>query len=240
MESTFGDAAGAAGGSGRSAPSSFPFRFANRNTARERPPLSNFAQHLASALPVIESVNNNPLQILQTLDRHLSRSFDLYVYGRSAIALGFPASSERYQSTMDVDAILPGRDLQVIEANEDFWRAQVRTNEELGSTGLYFTHLFEDRQVILTADWFDKVVAMPVTGLQRLRLFRPSTEDLVLTKMMRIDPEDREDIGFLLSQGDLSKEALQLALAAAVVPNVKEIREAFVKNREWLRTQHGV
>lgn len=48
---------------------------------------------------------NNPLHILRTLDRHLAGSFDLSVYGRSALALGYAESAERFQATMDVDLV---------------------------------------------------------------------------------------------------------------------------------------
>jgi hypothetical protein len=53
----------------------------------------------------------NPLRILQTLDRHLHQPFDLYVYGRSALALGYRESLPVFHATMDVDAILPARDI---------------------------------------------------------------------------------------------------------------------------------
>ncbi len=183
---------------------------------------------------------NNPLHILRTLDRHLAGSFDLYVYGRSALALGYGESAVRFQSTMDVDAILPSRDLQAIESNDDFWLAQIKTNEELGDTGLYFTHLFEDRQVILTPDWLDRVVPLPIEGLVKLRLYRPSTVDLILTKMMRVDPDDQNDIRFLMTQPDYSAGAMQSVLFRAVVPHIEEIQEAFSQNRAWLSKQIGI
>jgi len=182
-------------------------------------------------------MTSNPLRILQTLDRHLHQPFDLYVYGRSALALGYPGAPAAMHGTMDVDAILPARDILAIEANDDFWRAQEIANTELGDSGLYFTHLFEDRQVILTPDWLARVVKLPVLTLNYLRLYRPATEDLILTKMMRVDPQDREDITFLIGQTDLSKERLREALDAAVIPEVSEIKEAFERNKTWLIPQ---
>ena len=181
------------------------------------------------------ALTNNPLRILQTLDRHLCSPFDLYVYGRSALALGFLESPARFQATMDVDAILPSRDVRALELNEDFWNAQQKTNEDLGESGLYFTHLFEDQQVILTPDWLDHVVTLGGFGFTKLRLFRPSTVDLVLTKMMRIDPEDREDIRFLVAQPDCRPDELRAALVRAKIPPVAEIGDAFRSNRLWLK-----
>jgi len=120
-------------------------------------------------------------------------------------------------------------------ANEDSGPAQERVNEELGETGLYFTHLFEDRQVILTPDWVEHTVPVAGGAFQYLQLQRPSTVDLILTKMMRVDPEDRADLEFLLRQCDVTPVAVRAALARAVVPNVAEIAEAFAANCTWLR-----
>jgi hypothetical protein len=180
-------------------------------------------------------VINNPLHILRKLDGHLRAPFDLYVYGRAALALGFVDAPARFQATMDVDAILPTKDILALEQNLDFWDAQRVTNEEMADSGLFFTHLFEDRQVILTPDWLDQVVALTGFDFARLRLFRPSTVDLVLTKMMRVDPEDRDDIRFLVAQEDCERNALNAALDRAVVPLVAEIQEAFARNRAWLK-----
>lgn len=138
-----------------------------------------------------DEMKSNPLRILESLDRHLSGPFRLYIYGRSALALGYSAALPEYHATMDVDAILPASEVRAIEANEGFWAAQERVNAELGESGLYFTHLFEDRQVILTPDWLRKTVPISGFGWQHLELSRPSTADLILTKMMRVDPQDR-------------------------------------------------
>jgi hypothetical protein len=178
---------------------------------------------------------NNPLHILLKLDGHLSAPFDLIVYGRAALALGFKDAPARFQATMDVDAILPSKDILGLEQNLGFWEAQRMTNEELADSGLFFTHLFEDRQVILTPDWLVNVVALIGPGFAKLRLYRPSTVDLVLTKMMRIDPEDREDIRFLVAQQDCRSDGLRTALNRAVIPPVAEIQDAFARNRTWLK-----
>ncbi len=179
-------------------------------------------------------MNSHPLLILRTLDRHLTQPFDLYVYGRSALALGFPSAPQAIHTTMDVDAILPTRDLIAIESNDDFWRAQEATNRELDETGLYFTHLFEEKQVVLGASWLTRVIPIPGLSFEKLHLFRPATEDLVLTKMMRVDPQDREDIEFLLQQPDFSPARLSDVLAEVMIPEIPEIHYAFEMNRLWL------
>src|SRR5690606_33860313 len=107
------------------------------------------------------------------------------------------------------------------------------TNEELEPSGLYMTHLFLESQVILSPSWLDHLEPIEMKNLNLLRLFRPSTGDLLLTKMMRVDPQDRQDLRFLCSH--LPHEFdLRGFLATARVPDVEEIREAFDVNSEWL------
>jgi hypothetical protein len=54
---------------------------------------------------------------------------------------------------------------------------------------------------------------------------------VILTKMMRIDPQDFADIRFLLQQERLDSAALQEAFQAANVPDITEIKEAFHHNQ---------
>lgn len=167
---------------------------------------------------------NNPLRILQTLDRHLTAPAEMTLFGRAALALGYPGSPAEFAATHDVDAILP---LSWLAAeNFDFWQAQQRTNAELEPQGLYLTHLFRELEVILTPDWLKDRVRIPCE-FQRLTIFRPSTLDLILTKMARGDDNDLADIRFLLQQEALTAEQLRAAFQRARVPEVPEILELF-------------
>ena len=130
--------------------------------------------------------------------------------------------------TRDVDAILPAAEMAAIEADDQFWRALDRANRELEPSGLYMTHLFVDEQVILLPNWMEAVVPVQIPGLEHLRAHRPSVLDLVLTKMMRRDPQDLADIGFLLRQEHLTEARLTAAFAQARCPDVPEIRDAFL------------
>ncbi len=107
---------------------------------------------------------NNPLRILQALDGYLTSPFELIVYGRSALALGYPNAPDEFAATMDVDAILPSKDLQAIEENDDFWEAQDKVNTQFSDAGLYFTHLFEEKQVILSPQWYTRIVPLTAFG----------------------------------------------------------------------------
>jgi hypothetical protein len=49
---------------------------------------------------------NNPLHILQTLDRHLTAPAEITLFGRAALALGYAGSPATFATTHDIDAIL--------------------------------------------------------------------------------------------------------------------------------------
>ncbi len=174
---------------------------------------------------------SNPHLILAVLDGYLERPTRVILYGRAALALGFPEADASLGATMDVDAILPSVGMAAIEADAQFWTALERCNRELEPRGLYMTHLFPDNQVILTPDWLGRIASIQGGDWRYLRPYRPSVLDLILTKMMREDPQDLADIGFLLQQESINAAMLQAAWAAARVPDIDEIRLAFMANQ---------
>ena len=170
---------------------------------------------------------NNPLFILQTLDRHLDHPVELTLYGRAALALGFPSHEPRHETTRDVDAIIPLAQLHQLRADEQFWGARDAANVDLAGRGLYLTHLFTEADVFLLPDWLDRRVPIP-SDFTHLKLLRPATLDLILTKMMRgADPEDLSDIAFLLKQGPMKDEELRAAFDRVRLPDIQELRDAF-------------
>ncbi len=169
---------------------------------------------------------NNPLRILQTLDRHLTRPAEITLFGRAALALGYEDSPPEFAGSHDVDAILPLPWLAAEDENMDFWQAQVKTNAELQQEGLYITHLFRELEIILTPDWLNRRVRVSLE-LRKLTVFRPSTLDLILTKTARGDENDLTDIRFLLQQERFSVDQLRAAFTLARVPDVPEIQELF-------------
>jgi hypothetical protein len=169
---------------------------------------------------------NNPLHILQTLDRHLTKPAEITIFGRAALALGFPNSPAAFATTHDVDAILPLSWLAAEDENMDFWQAQQKTNAELEPSGLYITHLFRELEIILTPDWLTHRVRVPLE-LRKLTVFRPATLDLILTKMARGDENDLTDIRFLLQQEAIPADHLRAAFTRARVPDVAEVQELF-------------
>jgi len=174
---------------------------------------------------------NRPFKILSTLDSLLHQDIELVIIGRSAIALGYESSYPKHQLTMDVDSVIPNDYISVIESNEDFWQANEKLNELLSDEGLYFTHIFEESQIILRHDWYQYKVGILNDQFKFIQLYRPHTIDLILTKMMRNDPEDMEDISFLLKQ--LHREDifhLEQAIQNARVPQIVEIQELFQRS----------
>ncbi|MCF6311086.1 MAG: DUF6036 family nucleotidyltransferase [Verrucomicrobiales bacterium] len=177
---------------------------------------------------------NNPQKILTTLDGFLQNKMRLILYGRAALVLGYHNTPSEYGATMDVDAILPLMEMPRLEKNDDFWNALEATNAKLEHSGLYLTHLFAEDQVILSKNWLDHLVPIHFPS-SHLYLFRPSTTDLILTKMMRVDPHDRDDIAFLLTQNDANLPTLNKMIENAIVPDIPELHEAFRSNTKWLK-----
>ncbi|MEY4325988.1 MAG: hypothetical protein RIS24_2159 [Verrucomicrobiota bacterium] len=171
---------------------------------------------------------DNATRILCCLDYHLDHEVRLILYGRAAIQLGFPGAPEAVARSLDVDAIIPVGQVETLAADQGFWDAQEAANRELEPSGLYITHLFPSDMVILRADWLDHLVPLEKPATRHLKLFRPATVDLVLTKMMRgADPQDLEDAAFLCRQDRLSRSALESAFDQAVIPDFPEILESF-------------
>ncbi|MCC5848361.1 MAG: hypothetical protein JJU29_09720 [Verrucomicrobia bacterium] len=178
---------------------------------------------------------SNPEKILRELDRHLHGVVDLILYGRGALSLAFP-DYEDWSSTMDIDVIIPTLMVETFDMNSDFWNGLEKTNSTLCDEGLYLTHLFLEEQVILSKDWRNHCKPIRLPGLRNLNLSRPAIEDLILTKMMRIDPQDRADIRKLAVYVPQQKNWADI-FASAIVPDVPEIREAFNHNQEWFRSE---
>jgi len=179
---------------------------------------------------------SNPERILRTLDSHLERETRIILFGRAALNLGFGKAGSRFGQTMDVDAILPSVEMRKIEADDQFWKAIELTNKSLLAEGLYVSHLFADEQVVLTPDWLSKIVPIAAGEFKHLRLFRPSAVDFILTKMMRNDPQDIEDIRFILSQERVGALDLDRAFDAAKPLEVPELQEIFTRMQPVVRT----
>jgi hypothetical protein len=175
---------------------------------------------------------NNPQRILTTLDRHLTRPAEITLFGRAAVALGYPNPPDAFFTTHDVDGILPLNWLQADETGEnvDFWSAIESTNRELEPEGLYLTHLFREFDVILRAQWLQHRVTIPL-DYPKLQVYRTATIDLILTKMARGDRDDLSDIEFLLKQDSISLEQLEAAFADARVPEIPEIQSLFAQSK---------
>ncbi|PYI85466.1 MAG: hypothetical protein DME26_10990 [Verrucomicrobia bacterium] len=178
----------------------------------------------------------NAERILETLDNRLDHEVSLVVYGRAAIALGFENPPEAVTKTLDVDAVIPLSESARFRADLNFWDAQEGTNRELQKEGLYITHLFEADQVFLRRDWEQYLVSITRPSTRWLKLFRPATLDLILTKMMRgDDPQDMADIAFMVRHDQTTAERIENAFVEAVIPDLVELRDAFERAKPRVR-----
>lgn len=175
----------------------------------------------------------NAEKILAMLDDLLEQPVELTLYGRAALSLGYPDSPDEYAWSKDVDGVLWIGQAEELAAHTNFWSAQEEVNRRLQEQGLFITHLFEENQVVLRPDW--RANRVPVTGNWKyLRVFRLSDLDLILSKMMRNDPVDRQDIRFILNRSKCSKADVEQAIKTARIPDVPEIREQFDLASLWL------
>ena len=171
---------------------------------------------------------DNPTLILQTLDARLNHEVELTLIGKSALWLGYDNPPTDYGVTQDVDAVVPEQ--QSDQMNEDlaFWDALTAANTDLLEQGIYLTHIFEEWQIILRRDWFMHRIAIQRPQLQHLRLYRPATVDLILSKMMRgDDPKHMEEIRWMIAHERITSSDLEAAFASAHIPEDAEIVESF-------------
>jgi hypothetical protein len=66
-------------------------------------------------------------------------------------------------------------------------------------------------------------------------MFRPSAVDLILTKMMRNDPQDIGDIRFVISQEKIEPAELERAFASARPLDIAELQEIFITMKPLVR-----
>ena len=180
---------------------------------------------------------SNAIRIVEALDALIDHEVSLVIYGRAAIALGFHEPPEQTTLSLDVDVILRHSHTQMLDADDQFWEAQEAVNVQLDSEGLYMTHLFGEHQVFLRPQWESEIVPTLRPTLKYLRLFRPATLDLLLTKMMRgNDEQDMQDIDFLIRHDRLTQSQIKGAFAEAVIPDNQELRDAFDRARPTVLT----
>ena len=174
--------------------------------------------------------SDNPSEILKTLDNELSQPVSLVLYGRGSICLGFDRPQAEHRSTQDIDAILQLGQAEAFDADREFWFAVERTNQVLEPKGLYITHLFPEDLVFLRPDWAEQIVPVLRPETRWLRLYRPHTIDLILTKMMRgEDPQDMDDVDFLVRHDGITREQMEPAFANVRMPDVVELHDAFAR-----------
>jgi len=173
---------------------------------------------------------DNPSQVILTLDQELDHGVSLVIYGRGALCLGFDGVPAAFQTTEDVDGIIRLSQLEELVNDEPFWDSVDRTNRILEPKGLYITHLFQEDQVFLRPDWESQILAVTRPQTRWLKLFRPHTVDLILTKMMRgDDAQDMEDVEFMVRHDGITPEQMEPAFATVRIPDVIELRDAFHK-----------
>ncbi|MBL9154724.1 MAG: hypothetical protein JNK37_19750 [Verrucomicrobiales bacterium] len=187
---------------------------------------------------------DNPSEVILTLDAKLDHAVSLVLFGRAALCLGFDRPRSAFSATEDVDGIIRMSQLDDLVNDDAFWDAVEETNLYLEPKGLYITHLFQEDQIFLRPDWERQLVAVGRPKTRWLELLRPHSIDLILTKMMRgADPQDMDDIAFMVRHDRITADQMEPAFAAVRMPDVVELHDAFRKAlpvvREILRREEA-
>jgi len=114
----------------------------------------------------------------------------------------------------------------------------MRSSDQRGFISPIFSEAirFRGDQVFLRRDWEQHLVPVQRPPTRWLRLFRPATLDLILTKMMRgDDPQDMADIAFLIRHERATPAQIEQALTEAVIPDLAELRDAFEQAKPRVR-----
>ena len=126
------------------------------------------------------------------------------------MVLGFTDPPAEATATQDVDGIIPRDLLASLQANEQWWTALKAANDELEAEGLYLTHLFDEEQIILRANWREQVVEVAGAGPRFLKLRRPATLDLILTNRVTVATRlGHVDVNGNLAQSTFDHKLLQ-------------------------------
>jgi hypothetical protein len=190
-----------------------------------------------------DAVTNNPVELMETLDSFLDHEVSLVVFGRGSLCLGYEQPRTEFLNTQDVDGIIRFQQLDELVNDERFWDAVDMTNQKLESKGLYITHLFQEDQVFLRPDWEQHIVPVLRPPTRWLKLFRPHTIDLILTKMMRgNDEQDMADVDFLIRHDRITSAQMEPAFATVRMPDIQELRDAFDRALPVVRQllSHGI
>lgn len=179
----------------------------------------------------------NAERIVNALDSLLDHEVSLVIYGRAAVALGFANPPGDVANSLDVDVILRDSHTASLDADDQFWDSQAAVNAQLDREGLYMTHLFGERQVFLRRQWESEILPVLRPPLKFLRLFRPATIDLILTKMMRgNDEQDMQDVDFMIRHDRITLPQIEDAFRDAVIPDCAELRDAYDRARPTVLT----
>jgi len=176
---------------------------------------------------------NNARTILDLLDSKLDSEVTLTLYGRAALSLGYDDPPAEFGQSLDVDAILAIGQAEALMEQTNFWSAIDETNQALGGSGLYVSHLFVEDQVILTPGWQSSRVPLG-GGWRHLDLYRLGEGDLLLSKLMRDDPHDRGDARFIAARAGFGEAEIRRLASEARMPESPEIAEQFAKALENL------
>ncbi|NCC62170.1 MAG: hypothetical protein EOM12_14800 [Verrucomicrobiae bacterium] len=168
----------------------------------------------------------NALKILKEVDCRMDKRIDLTLYGRAAIQLGYRNPPKDTLLSLDVDAIFWNGQAEWLNEQTLFWDVIEQVNQCLASDGLYISHFFTEDQVILKSNWKENRLKLDLP-FEMLEVYRLSDIDLLLSKLMRDDPQDLQDALFIIQASHLTERQIREAMKSARIPEVADIQEQY-------------
>ncbi len=133
---------------------------------------------------------DNPYQLivnfLKALDGQLKEQVELYIIGGGSITLCF----DKENRTADIDAV---------EAPEIVLQLAGEDTDLANKHNLYIQKV-SDIGFAAPKDWRQKVKLVDL-GFKNLKLYIADVHDVVLGKIIRLEPKDLDDIGSLYEKG---------------------------------------
>lgn len=168
------------------------------------------------------------LAFLREVDLALEKQVEVHCLGGFVLAVLWKLP----RPTGDVDFV----EVQPSDAWEDLLRIAGEGTQIARKHGLHFHRVSVAEY---PEGYASRLIDLPPRGLKHLRLRAFEIHDLVLAKLGRNSPRDREDVGFIVREGFIDSRVLQERFEAELRPfALNEDRDALTL-KLWLNEFFG-
>lgn len=170
------------------------------------------------------------LDDLRRAARSLSRHFNtdtIYVIGSQAVLVGWPDAPVRTRMSPEIDAYPKNASAWSvahggIEASEEI-NALFGFGSNFHVTFGFYIDGVDEHTATLPPDWRSRAVRMAVDDEGRtIAIVAPALEDLVVSKLARLDDKDKEFIVACHAAASLDREKIKKMLQSSRLPTERE------------------